>query len=180
MKTLVILTHPDMENSKTNKRWKEELLKYPEEITVHDLYEEYPDEKIDVEKEQKLLEKYEHIIFQFPLYWFNVPGFLKKWLDKVLLLGWAYGPEGDKMKNKKIGLAVTVGGKEEYYSHTGANHFSINEILIPIRNSIRYVDAVELPYYAIFGVSPIAVPPITEKQMNESAEKYIEYIRKNR
>ena len=34
MKTLVILVHPDMENSKANKRWKEELLKYPDEIEI--------------------------------------------------------------------------------------------------------------------------------------------------
>ena len=28
MKTLVILAHPDMENSRINKKWKEELEKY--------------------------------------------------------------------------------------------------------------------------------------------------------
>jgi len=35
MKTLVILVHPNMENSRINKRWKEELEKYPDKITVH-------------------------------------------------------------------------------------------------------------------------------------------------
>ena len=77
MKTLVILVHPDMENSKANKRWKEELLKYPDEIEIHELYKEYPDWNINVKKEQELIEKYDHIIFQFPLYWFSCPPLLK-------------------------------------------------------------------------------------------------------
>ena len=66
MKTLVILAHPDINESRANKRWKEELLKYPQEIEVHELYKEYPDWNIDVKREQELLVKYEHIIFQFP------------------------------------------------------------------------------------------------------------------
>ena len=40
MKTLVIVTHPDIEHSIINKRWIEELRKYPEEYTIHELYKE--------------------------------------------------------------------------------------------------------------------------------------------
>lgn len=36
MKTLVIVAHPDIEKSRINKRWVEELEKYPDEITVHE------------------------------------------------------------------------------------------------------------------------------------------------
>ena len=56
MKTLVIVTHPKMEESLINKRWVEELKKFPEKYTVHQLYENYPDENIDVKKEQELIE----------------------------------------------------------------------------------------------------------------------------
>jgi len=55
MKTLVVVTHPNMDTSIVNKRWVEELRKYPKKYTVHELYKAYPDEKIDVEKEQKLI-----------------------------------------------------------------------------------------------------------------------------
>jgi len=78
METLVILAHPIIEESKINKRWKQELLQYPDKITVHELYKEYPDGNINVEKEQKLLESYDNIIFQFPLYWYSYPSLLKK------------------------------------------------------------------------------------------------------
>ncbi len=42
MKTLVIVAHPDIEKSKINKRWIEELEKYSDEITVHELYKAAP------------------------------------------------------------------------------------------------------------------------------------------
>lgn len=52
MKTLVIVTHPNMESSVINKRWVEELKKYPDKHTVHELYKVFPDGNIDVEKEK--------------------------------------------------------------------------------------------------------------------------------
>ncbi|USQ47750.1 NAD(P)H-dependent oxidoreductase [Serratia marcescens] len=56
MKTLVVVTHPDMANSVVNKRWLEELRRYPERYTVHELHQAYPDWQIDVAQEQRLIE----------------------------------------------------------------------------------------------------------------------------
>ncbi|NRT35256.1 putative NADPH-quinone reductase [Clostridium beijerinckii] len=78
MKTLVVLAHPDLESSKVSKVWKRELHKYPDEITIHELYKEYPDWNIDVLREQTLIETYEKIVFEFPLYWYSYPPLLKK------------------------------------------------------------------------------------------------------
>ncbi|HHL0955682.1 TPA: NAD(P)H-dependent oxidoreductase [Serratia marcescens] len=55
MKTLVVVTHPDMANSVVNKRWLEELRRYPALYTVHELHQAYPDWQIDVAKEQQLI-----------------------------------------------------------------------------------------------------------------------------
>lgn len=52
MKILVLAVHPHMETSVVNKAWAEELSKH-DNITVRDLYKEYPDEEIDVAKEQQ-------------------------------------------------------------------------------------------------------------------------------
>ena len=179
MKTLVILAHPNINESKANKRWKEELLKYPQEIEVHELYKEYPDWNIDVKKEQELLVKYEHIIFQFPLYWFNCPPLLKKWLDEVFEYNWAYGLNGDKLKNKKIGLAVTTGGKREYYKHGGKNKFSLDEILIPFEETINYAQGIYLSYFSVYGVSP-HINELNDNELGKNAKEYVEYIRKTR
>ncbi len=50
MKILVLAVHPHMETSVVNKAWVEELGKH-DNITVRELYKEYPDEAIDVAKE---------------------------------------------------------------------------------------------------------------------------------
>jgi putative NADPH-quinone reductase len=106
MKTLVVVTHPDMANSVVNKRWLEELRRYPERYTVHELHQAYPDWQIDVAQEQRLIEAHDNIVLQFPIFWFSSPPLLKKWLDDVLTYGWAYGSRsGYKMQNKKLALA---------------------------------------------------------------------------
>ena len=58
-------------------------------VTVHDLYEAYPD--FDIDAEQRLLEAHDIVIFQQPFYWYSVPPLIKQWCDLVLEHGWAYG-----------------------------------------------------------------------------------------
>lgn len=66
MRKLVIIIHPDMENSVVNRMWKNALIS--EQVDVVDLYELYPDRNIDVAREQERLMSYDTIVFQFPLY----------------------------------------------------------------------------------------------------------------
>ncbi len=103
-----------IDQSVVNKRWVEELEKHPDQFTVHQIYQAYPDGVIDVAKEQALVEEHENLVFQFPVYWFNCPPLLKQWLDEVLTYGWAYGSTGDKLKNKKFMLAVSAGGRSKF------------------------------------------------------------------
>lgn len=172
MKTLVILAHPTIETSKVNKRWKQELLKYPDEITVHELYKQYPAGNIDVIKEQKLLESYEYIIFQFPLYWYSYPSLLKKWFDEVFTHGWAYGSTGNKLNGKKFGLAMSIGDKKYNYSPSGSVTFTVDEVIVPFKATVVHVGAVLIPYFAIFGASYQA----SNEEINQSAKAYIKHI----
>ena len=150
METLVILAHPIIEESKINKRWKQELLQYPDKITVHELYTEYPDGNINVEKEQKLLESYDNIIFQFPLYWYSYPSLLKKWLDEVFTHGWAYGSKGDKLKGKKFRIAMSIGDKKDNYLPSGSVTFTVDEVIVPFKATAVHVGAISMPYFAVF------------------------------
>ena len=171
MKTLVILVHPDMENSRINKSWKEELEKYPDKITIHELYKEYPDWNIDIKKEQELILKHDNIIFEFPLYWYSSPPILKKWLDDVLSFNWAYGNEY-RLKGKNIGFAVSVGGPETEYSKTGSVKFSMNEILIPFETTVEYIKANLIPHYILFD----ATESLSEEKLLESIKNYVKHI----
>lgn len=173
MKTLVIIAHPNIDESRVNKSWKQELAQYPNEVTVHELYKEYPDWKIDVEKEHQLLESHDHIILQFPIYWFNCTPLLKKWIDDVFTHGWAHGSNGKKLEGKKFGIAVSVGGgKEDYTSNGTASSFTMEDVLMPFKASFKYVGAVMLPYYAAYGFS---FQP-GDEVVSQSAKAYKDYI----
>lgn len=138
MKTLVIVIPPNIENSLINKKWIEELSKYPDNYLVHDLHNLYPDEKIDIENEQSLVENFNKIVFQFPFYWFDCPPLFKKWLDDVLTHGWAYGSRSRyKLEGKKIALAITAGINEEDYSLSGKYKYALTQLTAPFELTLR-------------------------------------------
>ncbi|MFP3597281.1 NAD(P)H-dependent oxidoreductase [Chryseobacterium sp. SIMBA_029] len=173
MKTLVIAVHPHMENSLINKRWIEELNKYPEKYTVHQLYEAYPDEKIDVKKEQELIESYDNIIFQFPFYWFSSPPLLKKWFDEVLLYGWAYGSKsGYKAGGKKISLAITAGIDEKGYSESGKYKYTMEELTRPFELTFDYIKADYKQPFVYYGIETDS----SEEWIEKSVPEYLDFI----
>ena len=155
MKKLVIITHPNLENSKINKSWESELKKYPESFTIHNLYDKYPHLNFNVGDEQTLLLEYDEIIFQFPFHWFSVPFALKKYIDEILTNGWAFGPNGDKLKDKKIHFAVSTGGQKKTYEDPTT--ISVANLLNDLKLSFQYcgcvVDKLHIFYGAMFDPS---------------------------
>ena len=166
-KTLVVLAHPDMENSRANKAFKEEAEKLSN-VELYNIYEKYPDGKIDVEKELKLLSETGTLILQFPLYWFNCPSLLKEWIDTVFMA--AHYGENKVLKGKKIGVAVTTGGIASRYD--GTNGLTIKEVLKPFLLSIAYVEGIELPIYSLYG----AMPDLSDEKI---AEKYYNLLKRS-
>lgn len=173
MKTLVIVIHPDIKNSIVNKRWIEELDKFPDRFHVHQLHAVYPDEKIDVLAEQKLIEEYDRIVFQFPYYWFNSPAFFKKWLDEVLLHGWAYGSKsGYKVAGKKIALAISLGVDENELSYSGIYKYPLEELTRPFELSFEYVKADYRPLFAYYGIEYNS----SEEWIEKSVPLYMDFL----
>ena len=84
-------------------------------MTVHDLYEAYPDLDIDVAREKALLLAHDVIVWQHPFFWYSTPAILKEWQDLVLEFGWAYGPGGTALRGKLFVSAITTGGREAAY-----------------------------------------------------------------
>ncbi|OTG85282.1 NAD(P)H oxidoreductase [Acinetobacter sp. ANC 4558] len=171
-KSLIIVAHPKIDESHINKRWIEELRKYPEKFTVHEIYQSYPHGEIDIAKEQSLIEAHENLILQFPLYWFNCPPLLKQWLDEVFTYGWAYGSTGDKLKNKKIMLAVSAGIKSEDFSKTGKYKLPLNQILYPFETTALYVQANYQSMYAFYN----AENNPTADEVEHSAIHYVQKL----
>lgn len=173
MKTLVIVTHPNIGESVINKRWIEELNKYPERFFVHQLHQAYPDDQIDVQVEQQLIEQYDKIVFQFPYYWFNCPYLLKKWLDQVLTHGWAYGSKsGYKMQGKKIALAISLGVERDELSQSGIYKYPIDELTRPFELSFEYVKAEYLRPFAFYGMEY----SVSEAHIEQGVALYMKFL----
>lgn len=92
-----------------------------EHVTVHDLYQAYPDFYIDVSAEQARLAAADAVVFLHPIQWYSMPALLKEWLDVVLLPGWAYGSGGDALKGKTYWLVASTGSPAEAYHPQGVH-----------------------------------------------------------
>lgn len=175
-KALIIVIHPNLENSVINKRWIAELTKYPGKYVIHDLYKTYSSENIDVTNEQQLIEAHDKIIFQFPFYWFSSPPLLKKWLDEVLTYGWAYGSKsGFKLSGKKIALGITTGADEEDYSASGTYKYTLEELITPFKSTFVWVKADYKSFFTYYGAE-YKVTPERLKRLEKNAQDYISFI----
>lgn len=168
-KTLIVLAHPNMQESVVNKALIE-TIKGNNEITVHDLYATYTTvENIDIA--QELLLAHDRIIFQFPLYWFSSPAILKEWLDKVFEYGFAYGHEGTKLVGKEAQIVISAGSPVAEYSAEGYNRFTLEEYLLPLKASILYTG---MEFSGIFAVG--GALGITPEALAQGAADYKNFI----
>ncbi|WP_274652751.1 NAD(P)H-dependent oxidoreductase [Paenibacillus humicola] len=166
---LVIVAHPDLQTSRINKRLTEELERRGA-VTVHRLYDVYPDEKIDVVQEQALLDAHKRIVLQFPFYWYSSPSLLKKYFDAVLQRGWAYNG-GNHLKGKELVLAISSGGSESMYQAGGFHHFTYSELLRPFQATANRVGMIYRPPYIVSGIREV-----TDEQLERHAAAYADYV----
>ena len=66
-KILILFAHPSQHRSEINLPLIQASSSV-EDVTVVDLYAEYPDYCIDIEREQQRLREHDIIVFMFPLY----------------------------------------------------------------------------------------------------------------
>ncbi|HYE71568.1 MAG TPA: NAD(P)H-dependent oxidoreductase [Aquabacterium sp.] len=148
-RTLLVFAHPALERGRVNPAMAEGLRDIPG-VTVHDLYEVYPDFTVDVRTEQKRLLKHDLIVLQFPLYWFSMPSLLKEWLDLVWTRGFAFG-EGAKLKGRSMMCAVSTGANRDAYDPDGTYRFDIDAFLEPLNQTARYCGLKWLPPFVLHG-----------------------------
>ena len=175
MRTLVIIIHNNLEHSLINKSWIRALETYPDQYTIHDLHRLYPDEKMDIKREQKLLEQHDKIVFQFTFYWFNCPPLFKKWLDEVLMHGWAYGTGSPyALQGKKIALGITAGIHEKDYSAAGRYKYTLQQLTAPFEVTFNYIKADYKSFFAFYGAEHDG----TAERIAESTKDYISFLQK--
>jgi glutathione-regulated potassium-efflux system ancillary protein KefG len=147
---LILFAHPRLERSVNNTLLLSNIPVIPE-ITLHDLYEVYPDFNIDIEREKQLLKEHDVIVWHHPFYWYSSPPLLKQWIDLVLEFGWAYGPGGNELEGKVIFNCVTIGGPRTAYNRDGYNRFTVRELLAPFIQTACLCKMNYLPPFAVHG-----------------------------
>jgi glutathione-regulated potassium-efflux system ancillary protein KefG len=147
---LILFAHPRFEMSRINRALLKEIRQLPG-VTLHDLYERYPDFNIDIAREKQLLVAHRIIVWHHPFYMYGAPALLKQWIDLVLEYGWAHGRGGDFLKDKIVFNALTSGGTREVYSSQGYNRFTVREFLVPFEQTAALCKMLYIPPFAVQG-----------------------------
>ncbi len=150
-KILILFAHPSQSRSDINVPLFQASRDDINSVTCVDLYEEYPNFRIDIDREQKRLLAHDVIIFMFPMYWYSTPALLKEWQDLVLEHGFAYGHEGESLKGKQFLCAISTGGPKQAYQCDGSNHYTIQELLQPLEQTAQLCGMENLPPFVLFG-----------------------------
>lgn len=170
MKTLVIISHPNI-NESGSQQFLVQSFPESENVTMHYLEGTYPNGEIDAKKEQALLQEYDRILFQFPFYWYSSPSLLKHWFDEVLEEYFAFGFRGNKLKGKEFGLILVIGVGEKEYQTGGQEGFSISELTKPYQATARKIGMRYLKPLTIFQF-----PYMTEEQRMELLIQYQQWL----
>lgn len=172
LKTLVIVSHPTVEESGSQQFLIQSITSPPlEQVTLHVIEQAYPDGQIDVKKEQQLLKDHDRILFQFPFYWYSSPPLLKQWQDEVLTEHFAFGYRGNKLKGKEFGLILSVGIAEKEYQSGGQEGYSMSELTKPYQALARKTQMTYLKPLVIYQFAYLS-----EQAKMEVLVKYQQYL----
>lgn len=152
---LVLTAHRTPDESRINQALIEAVRPLPN-VTVHELIRAYPDYRIDVAREQALLESHDAVVMMFPFFWYSSPAILREWQDAVLTYGFAYGSEGTKLYGKPLQLVVSTGGNAQAYTAEGYNRYPVQDLLLPFHALANLTGMDYLPPHLVQGVSDMS------------------------
>lgn len=161
-KILILFAHPALEKSRVHVQLLSAVRGMPG-VTLHDLYEVYPDMNIDVRHEQGLLLQNDIILMQHPFYWYSTPAILKQWQDLVLEHGWAYGHTGTALRGKQLGNVLSAGSPEDAYSPEGWHRYPLQHFLLPFQQTALLCNMQYLSPFTIFGTHRLSDAGIREE-----------------
>ena len=179
LKTLWYVIHESLASSRGNKALLAAARNVPG-ATIVDLYAEYPDFTIDVEREQQRLRDHDLVVFQHPFTWYSSPALFKEWQDKVLTYGFAYPPrEGSALHGKGWLSVITTGGPEWSYRAGGYNNFTMSELLRPLQQTcylcgMRWLSPFVV--HAVLGGDYGPIKAVTDAELAGLATKLGQYV----
>ena len=152
---LVLFAHPSLQRSRVNRALLDAITGLAH-VTVRDLYELYPDQDVDLRREQELVAEHDVLVFHHPLYWYSAPPLLKAWIDLVFEHGWAYGRGGGALQGKRLLTVTTTGAREEAYRPDGHNRYTMAQLLAPFDQTAHLCGMRYLPPFVVHGTHALS------------------------
>ena len=126
----------------------------------------------DITTEIDKLQKAELLILHFPLWWGGPPAIMKGWLDRVLAMGVAWGPDNRYsegfFRGKKVLLCISTGDPDSYYTKEGMHGATVEQHLYPLIHST-------LAFCGFDVLSPFIITNTTaapKKEIDAAITKY--------
>ena len=127
---VVLLTHPNIKESRANKALMDAISDM-EEVAIYNLYEMHVEDAFNAEIWSTIISHASALVFQFPFYWMSAPSLLKKWLDEVF----TYLAKTPAVAGKTLMVVTTAGSEHDAYRSGGRNRFTVDELLRPYQAS---------------------------------------------
>ena len=147
-RVLVLFAHPRTDRSVANTALIA-AARAIDGVELVDLYAEYPDFDIDIDREQRRLLESDNLVLQHPVYWYSSPALLKEWQDLVFEHGFAYGSEGTALEGKVMLQVATCGTAREAYKKRGKYENELRTLFSPFEQTAKFCG---MRYLAPFGV----------------------------
>jgi glutathione-regulated potassium-efflux system ancillary protein KefF len=169
---VVLVAHPQQEHSSVNRALQQAVQRQGlARVDLRDLYALYPDYLVDVAAEQAALAEAQLVVWQQPIHWYGMPPLLKLWLDEVFSFGWAYGPEGNRLRGKDLWLVASTGGAAESYRPEGYNRYFFDAFLPPYEQTAALAGMRFLPPLLLHGAHRVG-----DAELAAHAELYVQRL----
>jgi glutathione-regulated potassium-efflux system ancillary protein KefG len=168
MSILIILAHPNLQDSRINKALLNAAIHSPAKFEIRDLYALYPHGFINLKEEQAAIEKAHTLVLQHPFYWYSVPALLKEWIDITLTHGWAFGSGATALKNKAWAHALSTGASPADYDPPNP---SVENLLLPLQETAKLCHAVWAKPFITSDASDI-----TDEGLAAKAQDYLDWL----
>ncbi|MEO9902611.1 NAD(P)H-dependent oxidoreductase [Nisaea sp.] len=166
-RVLVLFAHPRTDRSVANTALVADAREI-DGVELVDLYAEYPDFDIDIDREQHRLREADILVLQHPVYWYSCPALLKEWLDLVFEHGFAYGSDGIALAGKPMLQVATCGSAREAYKKRGKYQNELRTLFSPFEQTAKFCDMIYLAPFGVFSAEDAA----DEKRLNSIVTDY--------
>lgn len=134
-RTLILLFHRDLSGSHANAALAAAAARL-QDVQIVDMQARHGGAAVDldVQADVALLLGADRLVLQFPIQWYSTPALLKAWQDAVLTrMFYIAEAEGEQLRGTPLMIAATAGNTPQSYRRGGANHFTIDEVLTPLK-----------------------------------------------